>query len=283
MIKLPKRVLTLMAAVIVMGGMAQAVTINGIDLPVGATLQIGTLYEGRVSSGYTAPITGAGQELGGVGIVDSIKDASGNIIWQNDQNGTELTFRFGGFISEAPTGGPLPSTPIGINFSGGFVDFFTGTGATNNFTAGSVAAALASATDGVPFLNMVGGSTGVPCPGAGVDCTLQSLILAGSLSSILSGVGNGFLDVTAGPGAANTQFDTNAIPGGHDLALGSSFNSFSATGGFAASGSFDLRGVTVVPEPSTFMLFGLGLLGVVLSTYRHKFNQHQLKRVTLVE
>ncbi|MBB5366905.1 MULTISPECIES: PEP-CTERM sorting domain-containing protein [unclassified Janthinobacterium] len=268
MCKLSKMALAISAAAFLsMSGMAQAtpITINGVTFESGATLVIGTLFEGEVSSGYTAPITAAGQELGGVGIVDAIKDKNGVTIWSSGDNGTELTFRFGGFIAEAPTG----AGPININFSGGIVDFFTGFGATKDFAAPNVATALLTASNGTPFLNLVGGSTGVFCPLAGVNCTLQSSVLSGTLQSIGSGVGNGFLDVTAGPGAANAAFDTNSLPGGHDLALSSSFDSLSANGGFAVSGSLALKRADI-PEPSTIALLGLGLLAAGASSRRRR-------------
>lgn len=247
------------AGVAALPSVASATTIDGITFAPGVTLVIGTIYEGEVSSGYTAGITGADQELGGVGIVDAIKDAGGNTLWANGDNGRELTFQFGGYISEAPVFfGSGGTPPIGVNFSGGWVNFYADS--SPDFVTSPITSMLSSSTDGNAWMNLLGASTGVACTGG--PCTLQSFITAGTLAAIGSGAGNGFLNVdTAGTGAANSYFDTNSEgPLGADFALGSSFNSASATGAMFASGSFDLRGNSI-PEPGTLALFGLGLLG----------------------
>ena len=95
----------------------------------------------------------------------------------------------------------------------------------------------------------------------------MAVILNGTLQTILSGVGNGFLDVASGPGAANAAFDTNSLAGGRDLSLASAFDSLPVNGGFALSGSLAIKRATV-PEPSTIALLGLGLLAMGASSRR---------------
>lgn len=261
-----------------MSGAASAVTIDGISFDGGVTLQIGTIYEGETASGFTAPITAIGQVLGGIGIVDAIKNGGGATVWSNGTNGRELTFEFGGYVAEKITF--LPGGIISILFSGGHANFFSDAAGNFSPSLGTTALDVATAINGTPWLNLTGGSTGVICAvvdacfsGAGTAITLQSTILIGSLSAIGSGVGNGFLNVAAGAGAANSHFDTNTQAGGNDTTLGSSFNSAGATGDFFASGSFDLRGATI-PEPESLALFGIGLLGLAAGSLRRRSNKN---------
>lgn len=266
-----------LASTLVWSTASSAATIDGITFAAGNTLKIGTIYEGQeiAGGGYTTAITAPGQVLGGIGIVDAIKDGGGNTVWANGTNGRELTFQFGGYVAETITF--LTGGFISINFSGGNATFFSD--ATPNFSPslGGTALDVATAVDGNSWLNVVGGATGVVCgpldgcfSGAGTVITLQSVILAGTLQTIGSGVGNGFMNVDlAGTGAANTHFDTNAAAGGNDFSLGSSFNSTTATGDFFASGSFDLRG-SAIPEPATLALLGIGLLGVAAGSKRRR-------------
>jgi len=103
---------TLLAAGIVAAvsapSIVSAVTIDGIEFETGSTLVIGTIYEGKVGADGLVEvgglITATGQELGGIGIVDAIKNADGATIWANGDNGRELTLQFGGFIAETIAG-----------------------------------------------------------------------------------------------------------------------------------------------------------------------------------
>jgi len=254
------------AGVVTFSGAASAVTILGITIDPGAYLQIGTIYEGTKASDGTAPVMAVGEELAGVGVIDTIKDSGGNVTWQSGDNGAYLAFTFDSYITEAinPFGAP---TPINILFTGGAAQFYSMASAF--VPTGSWTADTATISAGSLFMDVTGG-TARTCvladgcaSGVGTPVTLESFILSGTLAAIGSGVGNGFLNVT-GAGAADSVLDAN-VPafGGNDIALGSSFNSGGSTAGYAASGSVDLRGVAIaIPEPTTLSLLGLTLLGL---------------------
>lgn len=266
------------AAIICAGAIpatVSAITIDGIVLPDGAYLQIGTIYEGKVDgpsgtiTNYTSAIGAVGDELGGIGIVDAIKTGGGLTVWSSGDNGTQLTLQFGGYIAESITG----SGPIDINFSGGWAKFYSdsvaisglGYSAFNPSLVTADPTAVATATNGNLWLDTVGGPTGVLF--GIIPITLQSHINDGTLLSIGSGSGNGFLNVVGG--LAGPNLDTNSRALGNDITLGSSFSSDASTGSFFASGSLDLRGTAVtVPEPGTIALLGLGLLGMVVRLRR---------------
>ncbi len=261
---------------------ANMVDIGGVYVPVvGDTyLNTGALYEGQVtgtpSTNYQSPITAVGQVLGGIGSVDTIRTGGGVTVWGagglNDSANVQLTFQFGNYVAQKIF---TDASGIHIWFSGGTVDFYTAAYGTFNPSLIPADPNAINTALGNPWLNVVGGSV-YTCTaadgclsGAGTGITLESTInQPGTLINIFSGSGNGFLDVAAGPGIANNNFNTNGVFG-HDIGLTSSFSTIS-TGSFGTSGAFSLRG-QAIPEPGSLFLLGIGALsfGVMASRKRN--------------
>ena len=253
------------AALLVGSGAALAVDIGGLNVPLGATFAVASVYENVVTS--------VGQTLSGYGEVDSINGMAVNTLC----SGCELTYRFTDYVVSS-----ISATDI--KFTGGVVTFYLGFGAANDFnafTSGSSAADLAAATNGAVFLNLMGhaiDAAGNTFAGTGVNIG----------SATPSGTGSGLADVnTSGSGIANAFFDTNSVPalfggGNADFLLTSSFNGLfpphpaectQGQGPSCVSGSADFRGATaVIPEPGTYalMLAGLGVVGVVTRRRRQQ-------------
>ena len=234
---------------------ALAVDIGGLNVPAGPTFTVGQIYENVV--------TGVGDTLSGYGKVDSINSTAVGSLCPN----CELTFQFGGYVVSSVS-------PTEIRFSGGFIKYYLGFGADNDFTtqnAGGSAGDLAEATNGTLFLSLKGHA---------VDAAGNTFIGlgVGIGTTVPTGFGSGLLDVdTSSGGIANAFFDTDSIValfggGPADFELGSSFTGLhpvypsECPGGPACvNGSVDTTGTVVVPEPGTYtlMLAGLGLLGFV--------------------
>jgi PEP-CTERM motif len=165
-------------------------------------------------------------------------------------------------------------SPTEIRFSGGFIKYYLGFGADNDFTtsnAGGSAGDLAEATNGTLFLSLKGHA---------IDAAGNTFVAAGADIGTVVPIAfeTGLLDVdTSAGGIANGFFDTNSIlalfgGGNADLQLGASLSGlnpvYPAEGpGSAAAlrGSVDTTASTVIPEPQTYalMLAGLGLLRFV--------------------
>lgn len=271
-----KRTMGLAAAAVMMsmigGKAADAVTIGGVTFSDGFNLQVATLYENV--------ITGNGQTLSGYGEVTNI---NGKNAFEFDgsgfcQGGCELTYSFGGFTST--NFDPIAGT---VNFTGGWINFYVGFGAANNFDAGlNTAGNLAEATDGVLWLTLAGHANNL----------LGEVIFGTGLNLGTgndTGTGVGLLDVdptgaangnAAGAGAlANFFFDTNSAPdalgGNADFTLDTSFGNLVLPPALDAecdpnplnpaltclAGSATLRGRVVVAEPASLGLLGIGLIG----------------------
>ena len=259
-----KRQLHALAAAVLLtaASYASAVNIGGLSVPTGPVFAVASVYENFIG----APT----DVLSGVGEVTQINGAAVGDLCA----GCELTYAFGGFTVTA-------LSPTDVSFTGGWVNFYLGFGANNDFnpfaSSGS-AADLAAATNGTLFLTLSGHA---------VDALANTFLGHGTdlNSTAAAGSGFGLADVdftgamfgnTAGAGAiANSFFDTNGIGatfgGAADFQLGSSFGNAVAphpgecpSGPECLAGSADFRGIVgTIPEPQTYamLLAGLGAIG----------------------
>jgi len=243
--------------------MAATVNIGGLDITTGPVFAVASIYENVIA--------GVGDELHGVGEVTQINGVPvGDLC-----TGCELTYTFGGYTVTS-------LTATDVTFSGGWINFYLGFDAANDFNpfaSPSSAADFAAATNGALFMTLAGhdiDAAGNTFLGTGANLnTVDAVGFGAGLADVdFSGIANGN---TAGAGAlANAYFDTNAIAalfgGNADFQLGSSFGNGVLPhpgecpgGDECVAGSADIRGVAVIPEPQTYamLLAGLGVIGFV--------------------
>ena len=243
------------AALLGVSSVALAVDIGGLNVPLGTTFAVAQVYENIV--------TGVGDSLTGYGKVDSINSVAVGSLCSN----CELTYQFGGYTVSS-------ISPTEIKFSGGWIKFYLGFGADNDFStanAGGSAGDLAEATNGTLFLTLKGHD---------IDAAGNTFLGTGANIGTLfpTGFGTGLADVdTAGGGLANAYYDSNSIPalfggGNADFQLGSSFSGLNPVypgecpgGAACVRGSADFTTTGVIPEPGTYalLLAGLGVVGLV--------------------
>ena len=248
---------------------AADVNIGGLTVPTGPHFEVASIYENV--------ITGVGQTLSGVGEVTQINGVAVASLC----GGCELTYRFGGYTVSA-------LTATQVNFSGGYINFYLGFGAANDFNpfaSASSAADLAAATNGTLFLTLSGhavNAAGDTFIGTGTNIGLANAAGNGSGLADVDTTGTKFGN-TAGPTAiANTNFNTNSIlalfGGLADFQIGSSFSSVflphptectTGLGPECLAGSADIRGL-VIPEPDSVALLGLGIAALGLGLRRRR-------------
>jgi hypothetical protein len=263
---MPFRQKPLVAALVltVASSYAMAVNVGGLNLPSGPTFQVGSIFENVV--------TGVGQTLSGYGNISQINGVAISSLC----SGCELTYRFDGYTVTS-------LSPTSVTYSGGYMNFYVGSGATadfNPFGSGSSAADLAAATNGQLFLTLAGhtidgagntlagsGNNIGGAKAAGNNAGLLDVDLTGSLFGNTAGAG----------GSANGFFNTNSIAsafgGPADVQLGSSFSNVflphpaecaNGAGPACLAGSVNLRSLVTpaVPEPSTYALLFTGLAAI---------------------
>jgi len=242
-------------------GLASAAPVNlgGLNLQEGPIIGVASVYE-RVVGAAGDTLVGVGEvtQLNGVAISDLC-------------SACELTYAFGGYVVTS-------LTPTDITFTGGWINFYLGFGANNDFNpfaSPNSAADLAAAVNGTPFLNLVGhpiDAAGNTFAGRGVNLNTPAA----------AGAGLGLADVGPGAGIANAFFNRDGIPatfgGPADILLGSVFGNVQlphpgecpgGDGCLAGSATFQVH-LAAIPEPQIYALWlaGLGEVGFIASRRR---------------
>jgi hypothetical protein len=264
------------AAVTAVSAPASAIAVGGIDFgTLGNTMNIEFT---DLAETFT---TGAiGSTIQGYGQINKVNGAANYCAG----GGTcTLYYYFSGYQVTAFNGQQ-------VQFTGGNVQIYYSAASLANLFSQDSAANVSAITALTPWVDLTGHTFADPVfalnPGMGSTQTLNG---SGTLTgATLSQTGAGLLDVNAaGPGSAavaaflNGNSIGDSLGGFADIALTSSSNNFvlnpfdvknglangcangtAADGAWCLQGTLNTRGATVVPEPGSMALVGLGLIGL---------------------
>lgn len=204
-------------------------------------------------SANTSAIMQFQNEVGGIhgyGLLNAINGVTAN---SDYCPGCQLALTYGGF--NLITGNAVQRT-----YSGGWANVYVLSGSSvvsdiNNTNEATISA------NGALFLTLVGHEiNGVSLTGIS---TFENLVLKTATGTGQYDVVNESHGETALVGLANKYFDTNAMVDASDFTSSVSFTSFNTTNRSAfGSGTFTGDSMAI-PEPGSFALMGLGMLGLI--------------------
>jgi hypothetical protein len=232
--KIKSALLGVAVAVSTMGAaMAAPVNVGGVTFDPDYALDFAS------SSVQMHQIFEADGSVRGFGIISTI-----NGLGQNQFcTGCELTVVFGGYTPTSTVG----NTTL---YSGGVVNIYLNDGPSTINPNDPLTMNDSNVGRGTLWLSLAGHDYN--------GSTLRGTVNAMSPPN-LSGLGQ--LDVVGG--VASQYFDTDQQVGGSDLAFSASFTQpYPGSGGTHVVGTGNFYGVSAVPEPSTYLMLGVGMLGL---------------------